>query len=214
MQFDFLAWPVIQVLLLAIVFLALLVEIKTAGMGVGALFGLIAAGVFFGSQMISGLVSLYEIAWFLGGILFVVLEILTPSVGIFAAVGVGCIFYSFILALGGDAAAVYLLAASLVLAMVVFAVILKRLPSSRLWEKLVLRDMETSTKGYVSVEDRLHLKGKAGTVVTRLRPSGTALIEGQRIDVISEGGYIEIGESIEVMDVQGGRVVVRKHPVS
>ena len=64
---DFVGMPVLQVLLLAIVFLGLLVEIKTGGLGAGALLGLVAAGVFFGSQYVKGLVSFYQIAVFLGG---------------------------------------------------------------------------------------------------------------------------------------------------
>ena len=38
---------ILQVLLLAILFLGVLVEFKTGGLGVGAMLGLTAAGVFF-----------------------------------------------------------------------------------------------------------------------------------------------------------------------
>lgn len=57
--------PVLQVLLLAIMFLAVLVEIKTGGMGAGVLLGLVASAVFWGSQYVRGLVDLYQIAMFL-----------------------------------------------------------------------------------------------------------------------------------------------------
>ena len=112
MQTEFMALPVIKILLMTIIFLSLLVEIKTAGMGVGALFGLIAASVFFASQFMTGLVSLFEIALFLVGIIFVVIELLTPSIGLFAGIGVICVLYSFIMALGGDSTAIYLLVIS------------------------------------------------------------------------------------------------------
>ena len=42
----------LQVLLLAIMFLAILVEVKTGGTGAGIIFGLVAAGVFWGSQYV------------------------------------------------------------------------------------------------------------------------------------------------------------------
>jgi len=43
-----------------------------------------------------------------------------------------------------------------------------------------------------------------------LRPAGVAEIEGQRLDVVSEGGMIEPGASIQVIGVDGTRIVVRK----
>ena len=52
---DFVGVPILQVLLVTIIILSILVEIKTGGMGGGALLGIVAAGVFFGSQYVKGL---------------------------------------------------------------------------------------------------------------------------------------------------------------
>ncbi|WIW69766.1 MULTISPECIES: NfeD family protein [Anaerosinus] len=210
MQTEFMALPVIKILLMTIIFLSLLVEIKTAGMGVGALFGLIAASVFFASQFMTGLVSLFEIALFLVGIIFVVIELLTPSIGLFAGIGVICVLYSFIMALGGDSTAIYLLVISIIASLILFGFIVKKLPSSKLWSKVVLKDMETSTAGYVSADDHQFLVGKSGVILTELRPSGTALIENKKIDVVSEGSYIEKGTNVKVVAVFGSRIVVRQ----
>ena len=59
----------LQVLLLAIMFLAILVEVKTGGTGAGIIFGLVAAGVFWGSQYVKGAADLFQIGLFLGGAL-------------------------------------------------------------------------------------------------------------------------------------------------
>ena len=80
--------PLLQMLLLAIMFLAIMVEIKTGGMGGGVLLGLVAAGVFWGSQYVKGLVDLYQIAIFLAGILCIIVELLLPTVGLLAGIGV------------------------------------------------------------------------------------------------------------------------------
>lgn len=48
-----------------------------------------------------------------------------------------------------------------------------------------------------------------GTALTQLRPSGTANINGQRVDVVTEGDLIERGTQIKVVAVEGARVVVR-----
>lgn len=54
------------------------------------------------------------------------------------------------------------------------------------------------------------LVGTEGKAITPLRPAGTALINGRRIDVITEDGFIEAGERIAVILQEGLRVVVRK----
>jgi len=52
----------------------------------------------------------------------------------------------------------------------------------------------------------LHQTGKA---LTTLRPSGTAVINGRRVDVVTEGGLIEPGTNVKVIAVEGMRTVVR-----
>lgn len=207
---EYVTMPAVQVLLLTIFFLALFVEIKTGGLGIGILLGLVAAGVFFGSQYMKGLVSLYQIGIFLGGILFIIVEILMPTVGLLAGIGVAAMLYSVVLAMGGDINAVYAMLIALALAVLLFALLVKRLPSSRLWMKFVLKDQSTSQRGYVSAESRSDLLGKQGKVLTELRPAGTILVNGGPVDVVSEGAFIGKEEIVEVVAVHGNRVVVRK----
>jgi len=52
--------------------------------------------------------------------------------------------------------------------------------------------------------------GSGGQAVTALRPAGTAVIDGRRVDVVAETGFIEPGEPVTVVLVDGLRVVVRK----
>jgi membrane-bound ClpP family serine protease len=42
-----------------------------------------------------------------------------------------------------------------------------------------------------------------------LRPAGIAEIDGERIDVISDGEFINPGENIVVTRIDGNRIVVR-----
>ncbi len=201
---------ILQVLLLAVVFLGLLVEVKTGGLGVGAMLGLVAAGVFFGSRYVQGLVSMMQIGLFLGGVLCIVIELLAPTVGLLAGVGIAAMLYSVVLALGGTMDAVAALAASVAIAVLAFVVIVKRLPSSRLWRKLVLHDSTTSAEGYVSARTQEELVGCAGLAETELRPSGRALVAGRPVDVVSEGAFIAKGTPVVVVSANGSRVVVRK----
>lgn len=202
--------PILQVLLLTIFFFALFVEIKTGGMGIGVLLGLAAAGVFFGSQYIKGLVDFYQIGMFLGGVLCIIIEFLMPTVGLLAGLGVAAMLYSVVLAMGGDINAVYAMLIALTLSIALFALIVRRLPSSQLWRKVVLSDQSTTSRGYVSAAPQDNLVGKSGIVLTELRPSGSILLEGRPVDVVSEGAFLEKGEKVTVISVNGSRVVVRR----
>lgn len=202
--------PVLQMLLLAIMFLAVFVEIKTGGMGAGIMLGIVAAGVFWGSQYVKGLVDLSQIAVFLAGILCIIIEMLMPTVGLLAGAGVAAMLYSVVMTLGGDINAVYAMLVSFAMAVFIFALIVKKLPSSKLWNRLTLKDKSNTANGYVSAEPREELLGKRGIVVTELRPSGLALIADKLVDVISEGAFLTKGEKIIVVAVNGNRVLVRK----
>ncbi|MHC1762999.1 MAG: NfeD family protein [Verrucomicrobiia bacterium] len=57
--------------------------------------------------------------------------------------------------------------------------------------------------------DKPELLDQVGVAITNLRPSGTALINGQRVDVVTEGPMIEQGATLKVVAVEGMRVVVR-----
>ena len=116
----------LQVLLLTVMFLSVMVEIKTGGMGIGVLLGIVAAGVFWGSQYTRGLVELYHIAVFLAGVLMIIVEILLPTVGLLAGLGVAAMLYSIVLALGGDIGALAALGIALIISVAAFMLIVSR----------------------------------------------------------------------------------------
>jgi len=201
--------PTIKSILLGIIFLAVMTEIKTAGTGVAAMIGLVAAVLFFGSQWLTGLATWITVLLFLAGIVLIVVELYVPGMGIFGVAGLGCIFLSIFLTLGGNLSALNVMAVALVGAIILFLVILRYLPSSRLWNKLVLQTTEHTGAGFTSSKDFSHLIGAEGVTTTLLRPAGTVEIGGSLYDVVSEGRYIQPQTRITVIDVSGNRVVVR-----
>lgn len=46
--------------------------------------------------------------------------------------------------------------------------------------------------------------------MTDLRPAGTAIVGNERLDVVSEGSFIKRDSLIEVVKVEGSRIVVRE----
>lgn len=52
--------------------------------------------------------------------------------------------------------------------------------------------------------------GDCGKTLTRLRPAGKAMINGRRMDVIAQGEMIDEGRMVEVVEIEGIRIVVRE----
>lgn len=202
--------PTVKSLLLSVIFLAVFTEIKTAGMGVAAFVGLVAALLFFGSQWLTGLAGWFELILFVSGVLLMLIELFIPGFGFWGISGISCILVSVFLTLGSDVAALSLLAISLVVAVVVFLLIIKFLPSSQLWDKMILKDSETKQDGFSSSYDYSNYVGKEGIVITLLRPAGLVDIDGVQIDVVSEGQYIEQGTRVKVVSVNGSRILVKR----
>lgn len=69
-----------------------------------------------------------------------------------------------------------------------------------------------SGEGYRAVPARRELEGAEGVAVTDLRPSGTAEILGERLDVVSEEAWIPAGAPVRVVHSEGWRLVVRALP--
>ena len=58
--------------------------------------------------------------------------------------------------------------------------------------------------------DHSTLLEQQGEAYTDLRPSGKANINDQRFDVVTEGVFLEKGDPIQVIAIEGQRIVVRK----
>ena len=82
---------------------------------------------------------------------------------------------------------------------------LKFFPDSRLARRFISH----AAVGELGVDKPELLHGK-GVALTQLRPSGTANINGQRVDVVTEGGLIQRGVEVKVVAVEGTRIVVRQ----
>jgi len=81
---------------------------------------------------------------------------------------------------------------------------LRFFPESRMARMFVSQ----GSVGDLGVE-KPELRHGTGIALTQLRPSGVANINGQRVDVVTEGGLIERGTAVKVIAVEGARIVVR-----
>ena len=184
-------------------------EVKTAGTGVAALFGLAATALFFGAQWMTGVASWLEVLLFLVGLILLAVELVVPGFGVFGISGIACILFSLFMTLGGGIGALNIMAGGTVAATIGFLILLRYLPSSKLWNRLVLKDALKTDRGYTSSDDLSRLNAREGLVLTLLRPAGTVEIDGQIFDVVSEGRFVEPGAKVRVISVNGNRIVVR-----
>ncbi|MEK7449893.1 MAG: NfeD family protein [Planctomycetota bacterium] len=77
-------------------------------------------------------------------------------------------------------------------------------------KRLTLQKELKSSEGFIIKEaDHSKFLKAEGTTLTDLRPAGLALINNQKIDVVTEGAFINKNTKIKVFDIQGNRVVVR-----
>ena len=92
---------------------------------------------------------------------------------------------------------------------ILMAVMLYLLSKGKFRSPIILEEEQKSTEGYLSSSDLKYLLGKKGVAMTDLRPTGVGQIDGINFDVISEGNYISAGEPVEIIKVEGSKLIVR-----
>jgi hypothetical protein len=90
------------------------------------------------------------------------------------------------------------------------------LPSIPYANRLVLRpphepgEDEHEGSGQEAGQGLAALLGAIGSAATTLRPAGIARFGDRFVDVVSEGNLIEIGSRVQVVEIEGNRIVVKE----
>ena len=213
----FLTNPLVAPLLLSLGILGLVFEIKAGAFGMGGVLSLVSLGLFFGSSVILGLAGWEEVLLLgLGAIALAVEVFVLPGFGVAGVLGILAIVASMVLAMmgaqpsSGDVAqALAVLGASIFITMAVIYAWLRHLPNSGRFSGLLLQGAVNKAGGFVSAPNRGDLVGQDGVAVTDLRPSGTARVGEERLDVVTEGEYVAQGSRVQVVQSDGYRHVVR-----
>lgn len=223
---GFFASPAVSTFLLFGTVFFLMNEASAPGTGIMGFLGGLCLLAFFWSQYLDGNVQGFEILLFVGGLVFVLIEIfLIPGFGIFGIGGLLMIVSSIILAsqsfvipLTSEelAEAPYSLLPVIGAGLGFFVgvyTLRKVLPNVPYFKNMMLNPPKRDDTGLdnrdpEAIVDWSYLAGRKGKAVTRLMPSGKAKIDGRIYDVISDGKVLNKGDELLVIEATGNRVVV------
>jgi membrane-bound serine protease (ClpP class) len=215
----FLTHPMVSSLLMTLGIMGIIVEIRVPGFGLPGVVGLLSLGLFFWGHTLVRLAGLEEFLLVALGLILVALEIFfIPGFGIAGILGILSLLGGLGLSLIGSGAnwdsilsALGQVSLSILIAIVAALFLLRYFPRLPFGQRLLLKAKLLAKEGYASAPERdLQWLGKRGTAATDLHPSGIAHLNGARVDVVSEGDFIDAGQSVEVVRVDGNRIVVRQ----
>jgi len=210
--------PLLAPLLLSLGFMGLVIEIRTPTFGLAGAVGLLCLTAFFGARFVVHLAGMEEAILLAAGAGLIALEVFViPGFGVAGLAGGVTVMTALMLSMLGSyptvsevISALGIIAVSILVVGALAYAVLRHLPFSRAMSGVLLDRATTQEAGYLSAPDRPDLEGRIGEALTDLRPSGTASIDGERIDVVTEGPWVEKGDSVVVLRAESYRHVVRK----
>ncbi len=224
----FIASPSVASLLTLIGLAGLFIEYKTPGFGFPGGVGLIALALVFWGHSIAHLAGLEGMVLFFIGVALLAIEIfLIPGFGVFGIGGLGLmligLLVTFVTVPFDSPFFVPSIHLSIPLAQIAVALVgaiglallaaiyLPNVPILERWGISLSTEL-SAARGFSSHVQPLEaeLVGRVGTALSSLKPGGLAKIGGKRIDVVTEGDYIDSGDKIRVVDVRGIQVVVKR----
>ncbi|HEX7004672.1 MAG TPA: NfeD family protein [Trueperaceae bacterium] len=209
-----LANPIIAAILLVLGIGGILVEIFTPGFGVPGGIGIVALALLAAGAYLATPAGIFDVVLVLGGIVLIALEVLViPGFGVAGLLGIAAVGVALFRIFQDDFVAV--LGWTVLFAGVLIGLAIWLLPNLRIASPLML-ETRLGKGGYTpgtplaSDSPYDHLRGQTGIAASDLRPAGVARIAGERVDVVTQGDFVSSGSLIEVMKVEGNRIVVRE----
>ena len=225
---EFFREEVVKILLIMIGVAGLFLELKMPGTGLPGIIAAICFVLFFWAHSFVGEFTLLAVFLFLLGLILIGLEIFVlPGFGVTGISGIALIVASLVLVTLermpettqdwlNIGATVMTLGVSLVAAIAGACVLAWYLPHIPYASRLVLQPPAEGEEGvdrdaFGGRHDAAAaLLGAIGVAATTLRPAGKARFGEDYLDVIAEGDYVNPGSRVQVIEIEGNRIVVKE----
>lgn len=229
---DGIAWflrlPLVAFLLILVGVVCLILEIKMPGLGLpGVIAALCFVLYFWAHSQLAGQITVLAVLLFILGLILLALEVFVlPGFGVIGVSGIVLVvvslglvtlekkpettqeWFDFGLTLSTVGGSLLLAAAG---AMVVG----HYLPHIPYANRLVLQppgedEQDLAEEENAGQAQHASLLGAIGVAVTMLRPAGMARFGEEFVDVVAEGSYVPAGGRVQVVEIEGNRIVVQE----
>jgi membrane-bound ClpP family serine protease len=223
----FLGDPVVAMFLVIIGVTCLILELKMPGIGVPGVIAALCFVLFFWAQW-NGQVTLLAVLLFLLGLVMIGIEVfILPGFGVTGISGILLVLAGLGLATVdrmpqtsqewvsfGQTLTTF--GFGLIVATAAAFTVARYLPNIPYANRLVLappgekEGVEDASAASGVGENLVALLGAVGTAATVLRPAGMARFGDAYVDVVTEGGFVPAGARVQVIEIEGTRVVVKE----
>ena len=150
------------------------------------------------------------IVLFIAGFILIAVEMVVPGFGAPGICGIICLVAGVFITADSIETGVFITVIVLALLGIMMALILWLLSKGKLRSPIILEEEQRKDEGYISSGDLQFLLGKQGVAETDLHPMGVGNFDGVSFDVLSEGKYIAKDAKLEIIKVNGSRLIVRE----
>jgi membrane-bound serine protease (ClpP class) len=228
--------PAVMGILIMIALLGVYIELNSPGIGLPGLVAVICFTIIIGSKYLVGLANWVEVALFVVGLLLLIIEIFVlPGFGVAGVLGIICILagiFGMLIRNPPDRLpwphtpldwqaftnGVIGLAIGFMGFIVLAWSLTKYLPKLEFLSGLILvptgakkgDEFEISMTAPPESTTPTVKRGNLGDVISTLRPTGKAQFGDAVVDVVAEAEFLDIGTKVEIIEIHGNRVVVKK----
>jgi membrane-bound serine protease (ClpP class) len=216
--------PLVNVILIMLGIVGLILELKMPGVTLPGVVSAVCFVLFFWAYSFTGQFTMLAVLLFVLGLILIGLEIFVlPGFGVTGISGIILLIASLALVTlekmpetSGDwldlGARLSTFGVSLVAAIAGAFMLAWYLPHIPYANRLVLLPPSEDKADAAHIEEssaRAALLGAIGVAETTLRPAGKARIGDEFLDVVAEGDYVNPGTRVQVIEIEGNRIVVK-----
>lgn len=227
-------YPAITMLLFVVGLIALYIELAAPGLGLGGLTALVCFSLFFWSRFLGGTAEWLEVMLFGVGLILLLVELFVlPGFGIWGFTGGLLLVASLVLASEpflvprtdeqwvSLAQSLLMILSSGIVFLAAAAWITRHVGTLPVFSRLMLQppgadaqmnddDGSSSRVSATGWEPEGVDVGDLGITQSPLRPAGVVRIKNRVVDVVSDGTFIEAGQSVRVVQIRGNVITVQR----